>query len=445
MMRALAAAILGAGVLAWGANAPAAQDPPAPEPPPETVEEEEGPEGFVLPAGTETTPQLVFMGYIDMGYAIAEGDGTSYPPNDTRLPVDYGVDTFAPAVNSRGDVASTESGNLYNNGFIPRSVQTAGRPSFLLNTVNFDARYQSTRAPIMAFTRMQLLPRWGGKGRGNETLVYVEQAFGRVTPISGTEFFVSAGKFDSVFGIEYLENQANFRTGITPSLFARYTTGTSLGLKAFYRHQIAPLWSAVSLNVSATNSGNFIEALQPPDVSFTGRPVFSARLGYELNLPFMQVKLGGSFMDGPRNDQRSKSAKQRMWGADARLYVAGIALSGEWVDVKEELGAGGKDTGLGSYPIASEFEARGFWAQGAYAWPAHIGPLTTVTVYSRYEQRRAEFAGFRPLKVARLTGGFRVDLWDSLILKGEVLFNQELDGAPKVDNDVLTSSVIFSW
>jgi hypothetical protein len=47
--------------------------------------------------------------------------------------------------------------------------------------------------------------------------------------------------------------------------------------------------------------------------------------------------------------------------------------------------------------------------------------------------------------VARVTSGLRVDLWDSLVLKAEVLFNEERWGAPDVDNDVFTSSVIFSW
>ncbi|HEY0715657.1 MAG TPA: hypothetical protein VGF45_23445, partial [Polyangia bacterium] len=361
------------------------------------------------------------------------------------LPADYGVDPFAPAVNSRGDVASTDPGNLFVNGFLPRSVQIGGRPSFLLNTVNLDARYLSVRAPVMVFTRLQLLPRWGGQGKGNQTTVLIEQAFGRVTPITGTELFISAGKFDSVFGIEYLENQANFRTGITPSLFARYTTGTSVGVKAFYRIQIAPLWSALSLNTAATNSGAFIEALQPPDVSLTGRPVLSARLGYELNLPLLQVKLGGSVLHGPRNDQRDPDAKQTMWGADARVYLFGVSLSGEWVDVAEDLGSVGKETGLGGFPIASPFAARGFWGQLAYGWRAGLGPLAALSVYARYEQRRAEFEGFRPLKVSRLTGGLRIDLWESLILKGEVLFNQELAGAPNVDNDVVTSSVVYTW
>jgi hypothetical protein len=411
----------------------------------EVEEEDEGHEGFVLPATTETAPPLVFMGYVDVGFAAVEGNGTSYPPADTRLPADYGVDTFAPAVNSRGDVAAADS-PLFTNGFVPRSVQTAGRQSFLLNTVNFDARYLSQRAPIMAFTRVQFLPRWGGTGGGgNQTLVNVEQAFARVTPITGTELFISAGKFDSVFGIEYLENQANFRTNITPTLFARYTTGTSLGLKAFYRYQIAPLWSAVSLNTAVTNSGNFIEALQPPDVSFTGTPVVSSRLGYELNLPLVQVKLGGSVMYGPRNDQRDRRSKQTMWGVDGRVNAFGVSLSGEYDDVREDLGSVGKETGLGSFTLASKFRARGFWTQAAYAWHAGLGPLTALTGYGRYEQRKADFEGFRPLKVSRLTLGLRVDLWDALLLKAEVLFNQEREGAPKVDNDVVTTSLVYSW
>ena len=41
---------------------------------------------------------------------------------------------------------------------------------------------------------------------------------------------------------------------VTPSLIARYTTGHSLGLKAFYRLQLPALWSAISLNAAATNS-----------------------------------------------------------------------------------------------------------------------------------------------------------------------------------------------
>jgi hypothetical protein len=402
-------------------------------------------EGFVLPPSTELTPPLVFAGYIDVGFANAEGNGTSYPAGDTRLPADYGVDPFATAVNTRGDVASTDAGGLFTNGFLPRSVEIGGRPSFLVNALNLDLRYQSSTAPVMAFARVQVLPRFGGTGRGNETSVYLEQAFGRVSPFKGRELTISLGKFDSVFGIEYLDTASTFRTGITPSLLARYTTGTSTGAKAFFRQQIARLWSALSLNVSATNSGAFVEALQPPDASLTGRPVLSARLGYELNLPRVQLKLGGSGLTGPRNDQRDRDAEQRMWGADARLLLFGLALAGEYVHVDEDEGAAPKETGLGAFPVSSEFHARGFWTQASYGLDLGWRTLRLITPFIRYEQRRAWFAGFRELTVARLTTGLRLDLWESLILKGEVLFNDEREGAPHVDNDVLVLSAVYAW
>src|SRR5205085_985780 len=122
---------------------------------------------------------------------------------------------------------------------------------------------------------------------------------------------VSVGKFDSVFGIEYLDNQANFRIGVTPSLIARYTTGQSVGVKAFYRVQIIPTSSAVSLNVATTNSGTFVDSLQAPARSLTGVPVATARLGYELNLERTSFKLGASASYGPRNDQTDGSSRKQ--------------------------------------------------------------------------------------------------------------------------------------
>ena len=443
-----AAALASSRVIATGqarAAAEIAPSIPADAPPREEGDEDAGveAEGFVLPAGVETAPALALIGYVDFGFANAGGDGTSYPPGDNRIPADYGVDTFAPAVNSRGDVASIDAGGRVTNGFVPRSVNIGGRPSFLINAVNQDLRYQVPH--VLAFVRVQVLPRWGGDGAGNVTPIYLEQAFGRVTPIDGRELFVSGGKFDSVFGIEYVDNSPVYRTGITPSLMARYTTGTALGLKAFYRQQIPAAWSALSLNVAATNGSNFVEALQPTDASLTGVPTGSGRLGYELNLPRVQVKLGGSVLRGPRNDQFERQSLLTMFGFDGRLYVAGVSLGGEYVHVDEDEGAGGKQTGAGGFPIASAFHARGFWAQAAFAPLLNVGPLRTITPYARYERRHAWFEGFRPLTVARVTIGLRIQLWSAVILKAELLLNQELAGAPTVDNDVFTTSAVITW
>ena len=246
-------------------------------------------------------PAIELSGYLDLGFADAEGNGTSFHPDDWRLPADYAVDAFAPAVNARGDVASIETGGRFTNGFLPRSAGIGGRPSFLLNTASLDLRHGPPTGTLLLFARVQLLPRLDD--RGSAVRVALEQAYGRLSPLASQELFLLAGKFDSVFGIEYLDKEAPQRTGVTPSLFARYTSGSYLGAKLFYRFQIPALWSALSLNLAATNSAPFSEVLLASEVSLTGRPVWSGRLGYELNLPGFQAKLGVSALRGPRNDQ----------------------------------------------------------------------------------------------------------------------------------------------
>jgi len=407
--------------------------------PPEAADDE--PAGYT-PA--TSSPGLTFGGYLDVGFADAQGNGTSFHPADTRLPADYGVDTFATAINSRGEVASTDAGGRFTNGFVPRSAGIGGRPTALINTVSFDVKYEAPSTPVMVFSRVQLMPRFGD--RGSESRVLLEQAFGRLIPFDTQELALSVGKIDSVFGVEYLENQANLRTGITPSLLARYTTGTPVGAKLFYRLQIAPLWSALSLNAAATNAPPFVDSLQAPEVSLTGRPVASGRLGYELNLPGIQLKLGGSAMAGPRNDQGDPDAAQRALGADARASLLGLSLTGEWVKVDQDAGTGAdKQTGLGLQTLASAFHARGFYVVAAWEVPWALDALRKATIYGRFEQRRAWFEGFTALTVRRITAGLRLDLWELLALKGEYLLNQEVDGAPNVDNDVVVASAVLSF
>ncbi len=388
---------------------------------------------------------LRFTGYLDVGFAKVFGSGSSFSPGDTRVPADYGVDAFAPAINSRGEVASTRS-DYFTNGFLPRSVGIDGRPSFLLNTASVDVRFTPSQIPLMVFMRLQLMPRFIA---GTTTRVDLQQAFGKLSPFTGHEFAVSIGKFDSVFGIEYLSNEANLRTGITPSLIARYTTGQSLGIKALYRFELPALWSAVSLNAAATTSGTRIEALVNPHISTTGVPVGSARLGYELQLQHLQVKLGGSGLYGPRNDQSSVSARQYAVGGDLRITSYGVSLQAELLRLIDEPGpilqTDGKMTGQGPAELASGFTVHGYYGTLAWALPYQGEVLNRVTLYGRYEERVGAFQGFTPVHTRRLTAGLRVDLWQYFAVKVEGLLNQEISGAPDVPNDVFTSSVVFSW
>jgi hypothetical protein len=462
-----------AGATAAGAPAPLDLNLAAPPPADEPAPAPEAPAEEVTPPPPSNTPPLVITGYVDVGFAKAQGNGTSFPAswyvNAPTLggPADYYVDTFAPAINSRGEVASVAAppGTAIN-GFIPRSANIGGKPSFLINTADVDLRYTAPELPVMIFTRLQVLPRLydpipagspdtsEGFPAGEYTRLFLEQAFGKINPLRNAELAISLGKFDSVFGIEYLDNEANFRVGVTPSLVARYTTGQSTGLKVFYRYQIIPANSAVSLNVAATNSGTFVEALQGPSRSLTGRPVVSGRLGYELNLPRASIKVGGSYETGPRNDQSlSVDIPQTLYGFDLRIILPTLVLSGEYVHVVEEdAGVIGAPTqppklaGTGAYPEITEFYAHGFWVQAAEELPLPIDPFR-ITLYARYEQRHAQFpdAAGSTLTVGRITGGVNVGLGESLQLKAEYLVNQELSGAPQVDNNVFTSSAVWTW
>jgi hypothetical protein len=324
-------------------------------------------------------------------------------------------------------------------------VGIGGKPSFLLNTLSADLRFAPTTMPFMIFARLQVMPRF--EPGGDPTRVELQQAFGKITPIPSEDLTISLGKFDSVFGIEYLENEANLRVGITPSLISRYTTGQGLGGKLFYRLQIPAIWSALSLNAAATVGGTRIEALMDPHVSHAGAPVGSARLGYELNLQRLQLKLGVSGLYGPRNDQTDATVTQRAIGADLRLTVFGVSLSGEIIRLIDQEGlVSGKVTPLGEFDFASGFQVTGFY--GTLAWQLPLPEsnwFDHVTPYVRYDHRRAQFFGFRHVEVNRVTLGLRIHLFHALAIKAEYLFNQELDGAPTVKNDVFTTSAVFTW
>lgn len=421
------------------AEEPAA--PPAEGAPAEAVRQDAP--GYTPADPAAAAPALRLLGYVDVGFARATGDGSSFARGDTLLPADYGVDAFAPAVNSRGDVASASARGLFTNGFLPRSLGIGGTASPFVSTVDLDVRYAPAGAPYLLFARVQLLPRFSAQGDQSRALV--EQAFARLIPFSSQEFALTVGKADSVFGIEYLENEANLRTGITPSLAARYTTGQGLGAKAFYRLQLPAIWSAVSLNVAATANGTLVEALSPADASLTGRPVGSARLGWELNHPAFEVKAGVSGMYGPRNDQHDPAVRQRMLGADLRVLAGSLELRGELLRLQQDEGGWDKVNGNGPQTVVTGFEVTAGYAQAGLRFAVEAGPLRHLAVYGRYDRRHAYFEGSRRVKVDRVTAGLRLDLWESVLLKVEGLKNRELEGAPDVDNDVLTSSLVFSW
>jgi hypothetical protein len=398
-------------------------------------------------------PRVTLGGYVDVGFFVPQGDGTGYiqdlgPRAARHFPV-YGDefawvflgDLLSTAVNTRGEPA-----DLGNPPGIDRldSIASRGAPSFIANEANLTLR--ATVAPsALATASVNFAPRGGLDFRlGDSFDLDLAQLEWMLGANRQTSIFV--GKTEGVVGFEYRERKSSRRFGITPSLIARYTTGTPVGLKAFYRAQLPAAWSALSLNVAATNGGTFVEALQPAEISLTGEPVVSGRLGYELNLPSLELKLGASGLYGGRNDQGDRDTRQQALGGDARLFVAGVSLAAEYVHVDEDPGpAADKVTGAGLQTLPSGFHARGFYLFASYDLPLTAGPLRKATIYARAEQRHAWFQGHAAITVQRLTAGARVDLWDLLALKLEYLANREAEGAPPVANNVTAASAVFSF
>ena len=276
------------------------------------------------PQGPGAPSPLSINGYVDIGFARAQGDGTSFAPGDTRLPADYGVDT----VRARGELAaatsaSTDAGGRFVNGFLPRSVGIGGRASFLINTVNLDFKYapggRAGHVSSRACSSCRASP-----GRGTTPGCCVEQAFGRLVPFDSQELALSVGKFDSVFGIEYLDNQANIRTGVTPSLVARYTTGPVDRREAL----LPPPARAALVGVQPQRRGDQQRKLRRGAAAARRQP--HGRAG-RLGTPRLRAEhRAGPDQAGRLGDRTARATispirrrMQKLLGADARAGVPG--------------------------------------------------------------------------------------------------------------------------
>ena len=101
---------------------------------------------------------------------------------------------------------------------------------------------------------------------------------------------------DPVFGIEYRDRKSDRRFGITPSLMARYTIGTALGLKLrtkFGTNDRLVLAIALTNGSNTTEQFHFYDELDS-NAGKTG----SARLSIKLPL---SIEIGVSGSAGPQD------------------------------------------------------------------------------------------------------------------------------------------------
>ena len=434
--RALCAVALAAALtFTAGGGAAAAdepQDPPAPSPPPEEPASPPPP----APASSLSVfggVRLRFTGYLDVGFFKAAGDGVAYVrdvgkrlhPEYADVPWVFLGDPWANPVNSQGDSADLGRDRTNILRFDP--IASHGKPSFLVNMVNLGVVGGAGEKVLFEFS-LGFEPRNGTLGSSGDQ-IDIDLAYLEWLPWKDRDIHIFAGKFESTFGIEYRRRKAPDRSGITPSIIARYTTGTPTGIKL----RGSLLGQRLTYNVALTNGTTATEKFAhfSDELDTNAGKTVSGRISYRLPLPFT-LEVGASGLTGAQDLQPSDSDRYHQYGADLQLEAKGLTVRGEWLHATAD-----------GNPVAeaASLRARGGFLEAYYQiWP-------WAGVLARGDYRRAKLFAFPNLYLtddARATVGARFDLTPNAIGKIEYLHVMELTG-PELKDDVFAASFIFRF
>jgi len=400
-------------------------------------------------------PIVSVGGYVDFGFFVPEGDGVGviedegparyFPQYANQYSWVFLGDLLAPAVNSRGEPASL--GNFPGvNRF--DSIDSDGAPSFIVNEVNLTLNAALARNAL-ATASVDFIPRSGREfSLGDFLEVDIAQLEWQPFASGKTSIFV--GKFDSVIGIEYRDRKSNQRFGVTPSLIARYTTGTPLGIKVRSKlgeDERVVVAAALTNGSSTTEQFHFYDEID----SNAGKTA-SGRLAVR-PFPSDLLELGLSGEWGPQDHAIDSTHYLWFWGIDLLAHVA--TAGGGTVDLKGQFLKGGAPGQLGP-PADPNHEPYGLKLHyGGYLeldWMAT--PLFGFLL--RGEVRDADIwlgdpnspGGAERLYITRewrLTAGVRLVVNQHIAVKAEYLHNGEYGGIPQIPNDVFTSSLVLSY
>lgn len=382
-------------------------------------------------------PTVTWSGYIDTGFFVPQGNGAGYVQDFGHQTLNQAPytgyswvfmgDILAPAVNSRGEVA-----DLGDAPGVDRfdSINSRGAPGFVINEVNL--RLGARPAPNAILTAsVNLMPRTGNDfALGDFFDVDLAQLEWLPTESQRTSIFV--GKVESVLGIEYRDRKSNHRFGVTPSLIARYTTGTAIGVKV--RSKFGDD-DQVVLAAALTNGSNTTEQFHFYDeVDSNAGKTASGRLSVRLPFSFhAEVGLSGSY--GAQD--RTTSNQHAMWffGPDLLASIGAVDIKAEWLR-----GRAAGDATQQAYQL--DLHGGGFLEADATL-------TSTWGLLGRIEYRNAFVAlgtdRAYVTKSWRATLGARMVMTRWAVLKAEYLRNGEYGDLPSVRNDVLTSSAVFSY
>jgi hypothetical protein len=390
-------------------------------------------------AAQKRVSPLTWNGYVDFGFFVPLGNdgvgwvrdvGNAVFPQYANYSWTFLGDILSTAVNSRGEVA-----NLGQAPGVTRfdSVSSNGAAGFILNEINLRPRFQLSERAIMRAS-VNFVPRTGSDFALGD---FIEADVGELeyllTADGKTSLFV--GKSMPVFGIEYKDRKSDQRFGITPSLIARYTTGSQLGIKL--RSKL--LNDYLILAASVTNGSSTIEMFhfyseidQNNGKTLNGRAAVSLPVG-RLFRNDDHLELGVSGEWGPQDRATDNAGK--MWFAGLDLQYLGVNLA-----VKGQLIKGGAPGNGEMGVFGLDLHPSGY-LEIDWQLLAQFGILLRGEV--RDAVVKLDPTRIYVTKEARLTFGFRVVVNPHMVVKAEYLHNAEYGGIPEFENDIATSSLVL--
>jgi hypothetical protein len=374
-------------------------------------------------------------GYGDLGFFATQGDGAGFRrdaghvmfPSDNQYAWVFYGDLLATAVNSRGDVA-----DLGQAPGVDRfdSVDSNGNPTFLVNELNLSINAGLGDRALFT-SSVNFTPRTGTDfALGDSFDVDIAQLEWMPTASGKTSIFV--GKVDSVIGIEYKTRKAPQRFGITPSLLARYTTGTAVGIKL--RSKLADDHLIVA--AAATNGSFGTEQFHfYREVDTNSFKTLSGRAALRIPLGAGALEVGPSGSYGAEDGAPTGAGAMWFAGFDAELDTGRLDLKAQWLT--------GKAPG-DAVSMAYALDLK----QGGYV-EGDLIVTPVIGLLGRAEFRDAEVSeGMERLYITknwRATGGVRLLLHPNATVKAEYSHNGEYGGVPSIPDDVVTTSAVMAF
>jgi hypothetical protein len=386
-------------------------------------------------------PRVVVGGYLDLGFFATQGNGSGIIRDQGHelYPAfaNYGWlflgDILSTAVNTRGEAADLGDATGAPTRF--DGIHSGGAPGFIANEVNLTLT-SGLGPSAIATASVNFTPRSGSNFNLGDTFdADLAQLEWMPTRSQKTSIFV--GKMDSVLGIEYRERKSSQRFGVTPSLIARYTTGTALGLKVrskFGPDDLLVLAGAVTNGSFSQEQFHFYD-----EIDTNLGKTLSGRVSLHPPLP-IDMELGGSGSWGAQD--RSPNTLGKMWfvGVDYQLHLRRADLKAQFLR-----GAAPGDAVNGAYGL--DLHGGGYVELDAFVIP-HVGLLGRAEYRDAFvwlgDPNAPSGANRAYLtKSWRATGGVRINFTDRVLLKAEFLHNGEYGGLPQIRNDVLTTSLVL--